>query len=353
MTRDANTLYQQAQIALKAGQREQALALAKEGIHQDPNDHRLWLMVGGLTADPVKSLEYIERAEMLQPRDPTVREARAWAEKRLPTSRKPTPPTPTPPRRKSWPRTAVFTLLILLLIVLSVGGSVYLVQTALGDQAPLTDTLVYAKSTEAAPTAIVANLQPLAPATPGPPSANNPPHSMAKAIAPTSQANATRPFWTVTPTPTITPTPTPTLVPTFISPENQQVGIRPFGVNATDRWIDVNLSTQTLNAYEGNDVVYTTLISSGVANFPTVTGMFRIYLRYESQTMNGYLLGYDYYLENVPYVMYFYQDYALHGAYWHENFGYPMSHGCVNLDEPDAAWLYDWTTYGTVVNVHY
>ena len=101
MTRDPNTLYQQAQIALKAGQREQALALAKEGIHQDPNDHRLWLMVGGLTADPVKSLEYIERAEMLQPRDPTVREARAWAEKRLPASRKPPPPTPNVSQNQS------------------------------------------------------------------------------------------------------------------------------------------------------------------------------------------------------------------------------------------------------------
>jgi lipoprotein-anchoring transpeptidase ErfK/SrfK len=76
-------------------------------------------------------------------------------------------------------------------------------------------------------------------------------------------------------------------------------------------------------------------------------------LRYESQTMDGRLLGYDYYLENVPYVMYFYQDYALHGTYWHNNFGTPMSHGCVNLPTADAGWLFNWTSIGTLVNVHY
>jgi lipoprotein-anchoring transpeptidase ErfK/SrfK len=128
--------------------------------------------------------------------------------------------------------------------------------------------------------------------------------------------------------------------------------VRPFGVTANEKWIDVDLSSQTLNAYEGNNLVYTTLISSGMTEFPTVTGMFRIWLRFEKQTMDGARLGYDYYLENVPYVMYFYEDYALHGAYWHNNFGVPMSHGCVNIAPTDAGWLYAWSDYGTVVNVH-
>jgi lipoprotein-anchoring transpeptidase ErfK/SrfK len=69
--------------------------------------------------------------------------------------------------------------------------------------------------------------------------------------------------------------------------------------------------------------------------------------------MNGYLLGYDYYLEGVPYVMYFYRDYAIHGTYWHNNFGTPMSHGCVNVNTPDAGWLFNWAPVGTVVNVHH
>jgi LysM repeat protein len=120
-----------------------------------------------------------------------------------------------------------------------------------------------------------------------------------------------------------------------------------------EKWIDVNLSTQTLTAYEGTTPVFTSLISSGTWDHPTVTGQFSIYLRYESQTMNGYRLGYDYYLPNVPYVMYFYRDYSLHGTYWHSNFGTPMSHGCVNMYTPDAQWLYYWSSYGTPVNVHY
>jgi LysM repeat protein len=120
-----------------------------------------------------------------------------------------------------------------------------------------------------------------------------------------------------------------------------------------ERWIDVDLTLQRLTAYEENQPVYSTLIASGTWEHPTVTGLFQVYLRYESQTMNGYRLGYDYYLPNVPYVMYFYRDYAIHGTYWHNNFGTPMSHGCVNTPTPDALWLYNWSSYGTPVNVHY
>lgn len=123
--------------------------------------------------------------------------------------------------------------------------------------------------------------------------------------------------------------------------------------NRSERWVDVNLSTQRLTAYQGDQAVYSTFVSSGTWDHPTVTGQFQVYLRYESQTMNGYRLGYDYYLPNVPYVMYFYRDYALHGTYWHNNFGTPMSHGCVNMTTPDAQWLFQWSGYGTPVSVHF
>lgn len=129
--------------------------------------------------------------------------------------------------------------------------------------------------------------------------------------------------------------------------------VAPPPVTFGNRWIDVNLSTQRLTAYEGDSPVYSALISSGRAPYYTVTGQFEIYLRYQSQDMNGYRLGYNYYLANVPYVQYFYRDFALHGTYWHNNFGTPMSHGCVNLTTADAQWLYNWASYGTVVNVHY
>lgn len=127
----------------------------------------------------------------------------------------------------------------------------------------------------------------------------------------------------------------------------------PAPVSYGDKWIDVDLTNQRLTAYENTTPVYHAVISSGRWPYLTVTGQFRIYTRYVSQDMNGYRLGYDYYLPNVPYVQYFYRDFALHGTYWHNNFGTPMSHGCVNLTIPDSEWIFNWSSNGTLVNVHY
>ncbi|GMQ78837.1 MAG: hypothetical protein BMS9Abin02_1377 [Anaerolineae bacterium] len=160
-------------------------------------------------------------------------------------------------------------------------------------------------------------------------------------------------FWTPTPLPTATSSPTPTPYPTFVSLLNKYTLLRPPGLSPNERWIDVDLTNQKLVAYEGHLPVFESLVSSGLPRYPTVTGQFRIWLRFKAQTMNGRRLGYDYYLENVPYVQYFYQDYALHGTYWHNNFGKPMSHGCVNLPTPAAEWLFNWAEYGTIVNIHY
>ncbi len=130
--------------------------------------------------------------------------------------------------------------------------------------------------------------------------------------------------------------------------------ILPAGVvGSNQRWIDVNLTTQSLVAYEGTTPVFRTLISSGLPQFATVVGEFQIWLRYETQDMNGYAIGYDYYTPNVPHVQYFYKGFAIHGAYWHNNFGQPMSHGCVNVTPADAEWLYNFATNGTWVKVHY
>lgn len=116
-----------------------------------------------------------------------------------------------------------------------------------------------------------------------------------------------------------------------------------------ERWIDVNLSEQRVSAYEGNTVVNSFLVSTGVAQTPTVTGKYKVYVKVRVQDMSGP----GYYLRDVPYVMFFYEDYGLHGTYWHSNFGTPMSRGCVNLTVDDAAWLFNWASVGTVVNVHY
>jgi lipoprotein-anchoring transpeptidase ErfK/SrfK len=174
---------------------------------------------------------------------------------------------------------------------------------------------------------------------------------------------------TLTPTGTFTPTPTFTLPPTptetFTPTETYTPSLTPLPTdtpqplptstsdsypgNGGVRWIDVDLSQQVLYAYEGDAIVASFLISSGVREHPTVTGQFHIYVKYVSALMTGE----DYYLPNVPYTMYFYKSYGIHGTYWHSNFGVPMSHGCINMYTPDAKWLYYWATEGTLVNVHY
>jgi lipoprotein-anchoring transpeptidase ErfK/SrfK len=115
-----------------------------------------------------------------------------------------------------------------------------------------------------------------------------------------------------------------------------------------ERWIDVDLSEQTLTAYENGVAVRTTLISSGLPATPTPTGRFRIWVKFRTDDMEGD----DYYIEDVPYVMYFYKGYGLHGVTWHGNFGHPMSHGCINLPTLEAEWLFGWADVGTLVNVH-
>ena len=89
------------------------------------------------------------------------------------------------------------------------------------------------------------------------------------------------------------------------------------------------------------------VVSTGLAATPTVRGDFAIYRHVRSQLMRGS----DYYLPDVQWVMYYYLDYAIHGAYWHNNFGQPTSHGCVNMREEEAQWLYDWAPDGTSVRV--
>ncbi len=165
-----------------------------------------------------------------------------------------------------------------------------------------------------------------------------------------------------TSTPTITPSPTPSLTPTFtetrlptetqLPPKNtiETISISlPGGVTKGERWIDVNLTNQRVFAYQGKNLLKSFIVSTGTWQHPTVTGQYRIYVKYVYANMAGP----GYYLPNVPYVMYFYKDYGIHGTYWHNNFGIPMSHGCINLKTEDAGWIFNWSTIGTLINIHY
>ena len=140
-------------------------------------------------------------------------------------------------------------------------------------------------------------------------------------------------------------TPTPEYVAPTVAPyvPPQVAG------NGGEHWIDVNLSQQRVYAYEGDTIVNSFVVSTGTWQTPTVTGKYKIWIKLRSAAMSGP----GYYLPDVPYIMYFYKGYGLHGTYWHNNFGTPMSHGCVNLTIPDAEWVYNFSSVGTVVNVHY
>jgi hypothetical protein len=127
----------------------------------------------------------------------------------------------------------------------------------------------------------------------------------------------------------------------------------PAGSNA-ERWIEVNLAEQTLAVYDQHQLVFATLIASGVDPFFTRPGLFQIQQKKELETMSGAFEADRsdfYYLEDVPWTMYYDQNRALHGAYWRTIFGYPQSHGCINLSPGDAHWLFDWANEGDWVYV--
>lgn len=385
----------QAQQALQAGQKPQAVRLLKEGLHQNPNDYRLWLMLARVAPSEQAQVQCIQRAAVLAPDNPTVQKAQRWlaqkqqaaAPKPAPTQTKPKPqplpdhtltqlrersqveaaaaaPSEKAPRKRRWLWGGAAVLVAV--VVIAVGlmmRSGYADRLVAAENQPVVlaavngqldpaasqgeddDSFIaaagYAEAT-ATPTAL--------PPTATPTSTQSP--LLAKEIAAKNNTSDVEPraTWTQTPTPTNTPVPSPTIPPTRLFDGGELS--RPL-VGPSEKWIDVNLTEQILRAYEGETLVFETYISSGLPQYATVTGQFRIYYRLESQTMDGRRLGFDYVTENVPYVQYFYGDFALHGAWWHNNFGQQMSHGCVNLSVPDSEWLYEWAGMGTLVNVHY
>ncbi len=128
-------------------------------------------------------------------------------------------------------------------------------------------------------------------------------------------------------------------------------GPAPTDLAPNEKWVDVNLTNQTLVAFEGDKPVYATLVSTGRRNLqikekdhPTVKGSFRIREKHIAATMDGDVASDGpYSIEDVPWIMYFSGSYALHGAFWHNNFGHTQSHGCVNLAPLDAKAIFGWT----------
>jgi lipoprotein-anchoring transpeptidase ErfK/SrfK len=151
------------------------------------------------------------------------------------------------------------------------------------------------------------------------------------------------------------------LVPARAQPESTTVATKA-PVNATDpmsqaieklrqsdkRWLEVNTTKQRLIAWEGRQPVRAVIISSGKSSTPTRLGVFAVQSKYRVARMQGD----DYDVPDVPFTMYYSGGYAIHGAYWHNRFGTPVSHGCVNVAVDHAEWFFKWASVGTPVVVH-
>jgi hypothetical protein len=347
-----------ARQAIEEGRTAEARHLLEQAIRVDDQDPRPWLLLAGIAATPRERRVMLAQAKRLD--TGAAIPVRSVPAGRATSSRRRV-------RRQAGNRSAGMWLLILLLLAGMVGVAGFhpsgraLVEDLTGRALPATNGGPLAMDNPAPAQPILEANLPSSEGLDGEPIVQ--PAGEIPVTFPTKDASlGSGPLPTWTPTPLPTPTLAPTLTPSPTSepsPTPEPIPLlegaaapRPAGVGEGERWINVNLSSQTLVAYEGDTPVFETLVSSGTWQYPTVTGQFRTYIKYESQTMNGYLLGYDYYLPDVPYVMYFYRDYAIHGTYWHNNFGTPMSHGCVNVYTPDAEWLFNWAPIGTLVNVH-
>jgi len=316
------------QAAARAGEKAKARRRFRAALALDPANVTALLWLAWLNDDPRAALAYVARALTCDPHNPRARAALCWARRRVtsPSPQEPPPPLVAPEARRWWNRPAAAVALGLL-VVLTAGAMAWPLLADASVSAALTPT--------PSPTATASPV---------------PSHTPTSTFIPTPTS-----FPTLTPSPTetVTPTHTPTATPRPVLPTAPPLPppatLSPLLVHGDVHWIDIDLTNQRLAAYEGLELARMVLVSTGLPHTPTPTGQFRIQIKLRYDDMSGL----DYYLPNVPYVMYFYGGYGMHGVYWHGNFGHPMSHGCVNLPTPDAEWLFNWAEVGTLVNIHY
>ncbi len=345
-----------------------------------------WLILAAI-ASPRASLDYIQTALKITPGSPRARKGMQWAMQRLqeegeaqpaPAAAQPSIASRLPaagsqpapviesraaPRPRS--RLIVPALLVGIGLIVCIGAAMSgamkpvlasIVQQAAATEAPSWASVNIPKPTYAPDTSLAAEIQPTAIIE----VTSTPAEDLGAATAlPTEQ-----PTDSVAESPTESPTEQPTQEPptaeptysgsltlTYVddTPTVPAPAGEPGSSPSAGNWIDVNLSQQMVYAYAGDQLMNSFVVSTGTWLHPTVTGKYHIYVKLRYTDMSGP----DYYLPNVPYTMYFFRGYALHGTYWHHNFGTPMSHGCVNLSIPDSQWLYNFASVGTLVNVHY
>ena len=344
----------QAFNALRSGDRRETRRLAEKSISLYPNREEPWLILAAI-ASPHASIEYLKKALDINPKSEAAINGLKWATQRqqssIPTVKPPSTSVLVKPiatdalvrsKTPTW-----FWLVILCFLAIGMVSSTRFIKFSYPippNKIMLAAQITIEKATRTPiPTATHTN-SPTSTATktPAPSSTSIPTSTSTNTPEPTLTSKSTEVIAKELPQRN-TPKPRPKKSKNTANPAK-----RPALVGKNERWIDVDLSGQRTYAFEGDTLINTFVVSTGTWLHPTIIGTFPIYVKYQSANMSGE----DYFLRNVPYVMYFHKDYGLHGTYWHNNFGVPMSHGCINLRTNDAKWLFNWASVGTIVNIH-
>ncbi len=392
---EARELIVKAREALRRGDKPSARQLGEQAALLMPDLEDVWLVLAASDPNPHDALAYAQKALKINPQSTRAQRGVEWASDRLKkagASKDQTQPRIVPnqaeaaaslPGKRAYQTAIAMPALqrqgrnrLLPALLIMAGLMVFSFFAFVALTSPMLASIV---SRVSAPVPTQENLW--APAEIAKPQEapidvsafvpSNADHGSSASNAPQSNPPLdTAPTATDVPPATQTPTEFPTEEPTLIPAATETPGSMVMEiVNDTptsessapapsapeyasgngERWIDVDLTNQAVYAYEGDVAVNSFIVSTGTWLTPTVTGQYKIYVKIRSGSMSGP----GYYLPNVPYIMYFYKSYGLHGTYWHNNFGTPMSHGCVNLRTDEAAWLFNWASVGTVVNVHY
>jgi lipoprotein-anchoring transpeptidase ErfK/SrfK len=348
---------QQSRIALKRGDKRLARRWAERAAAVNPDLEEPWLIIAAL-ATTRGSLEYLKRALEINPQSEHARKGMHWAIQRYrsenlarqivrPGSTTLPLPQPTIKFSKSLSPWIILFFAILIGAIMWFGTPTF---SSAADYVPKMWVLAqeWISLATSTPT-ITPSFTPTQTYTSSPTPTNTPTLTPSPTLT-SSPTYTASPTSTLTNTPTETNTPLPTATQQPPEPEEEgPVVVLPPGVKRGEIWIDVDLTNQLLSVYKGKNLLNSFIVSTGTWRTPTVTGQFRVYVKYPAADMAGP----GYYLPSVPYVMYFYEGYGIHGTYWHNNFGVPMSHGCVNLRTDNAEWVYNKASIGTIVNIHY
>lgn len=314
------------------GRRSTARRCFHRALELDPRCEEAWLWQAGLADNREQALACLDKALAINPNSMRAKAGRHWAQQHLASMTA---------KRRATPRTsrvlsAIRRLLVYSLVITAVLILIVVIRH------PQDKIFSLPPSPFKIGIASKAVSSPLAPNTVESP-------IVEAALLTTTTASSAESNLVALPTgtPVVLLTPETTSLPLLSTPTvslppeaaEASAGLPTIDDGSNEKRIEIDLSAQTLVAYEGDVPVFMALVSTGAAGTPTIVGQFRIYRKLLKQDMSGP----GYYLADVPYVQYFFGTYAIHGTYWHNDFGRPVSHGCVNLTVEDAQWLFNWT----------